>query len=83
MKTGGKNMMKKNLKDFSYKVDKIDKADVTKKEKKDEDKTDQELPPWDVITKGNESKLVTRIGKRRMTLKNAEKLIEDIIRQNE
>ena len=35
----------KNLKDFSYQVDEVNKADVTEKE--DEDETDQELPPWD------------------------------------
>ena len=57
----------KHLKDFGY------QADVT--EKKDEDKTDQELPTWikvtkirfneikDVITRANESKLTTRLGK--------------------
>ena len=71
----------KNLKDFSYQVDKVNKADVTEKE--DEDETDQELPPCikvpkskfneikDVITGGNESKLMTRLEKRNITLKNA------------
>ena len=33
----------KNLKDFSYYVDKVNKADVTEKEGKNEDKTDQKL----------------------------------------
>ena len=33
----------KNLKDFSYQVDEVNKADVTEKE--DEDEADQELPP--------------------------------------
>ena len=59
----------KNLKGFSYQVDEVNKADVTEKE--DQDETDQELPPWikvpksrfneikDVITKANESKLMT------------------------
>ena len=88
-----KNWRKKDdykyLKDFSYQVDEVNKADVTEKE--DEDETDQELRPWikvpksrfneikHVITRANESKLVTRLGKRNMTLKNAEKLIEGII----
>ena len=52
---------------------------------------DQELPPWvkvpksrfneikDVITRANESKLMTRLGEREITLKNAEKLLEGII----
>ena len=73
----------KHLKDFGY------QADVT--EKKDEDKTDQELPTWikvtkirfneikDVITRANESKLTTRLGKRNITLKDEEKLLEDVI----
>ena len=55
----------KNLKDFSYHVDEVNKADVTEKE--DEDETDQELPSWikvpksrfneikDVISRANES----------------------------
>ena len=72
----------KNMKDFSYQVDKVNKADVT--EKKDEDETDQELPPWikvpkNVITRPNESKLMTRLEKRNITLENAEKLLEGII----
>ena len=79
----------KNLKDFSYEVDEVNKADVTEKE--DEDETDQELPPWIkvpksrfneikyVITRANESKLMTRLEKRNITLKNAEKLLEGII----
>ena len=33
----------------------------------------------DMITRANESKLITRLEKRNVTLKNAEKLIEDII----
>ena len=72
----------KHLKYFGY------QADVTEKE--DEDKTDQELPPWikvtksrfneikDVITRANESKLTTRLRKRNITLKDAEKLLEDV-----
>ena len=32
----------KNLKDFSYQVDEVNKADVTEKE----DETNQELLPW-------------------------------------
>ena len=59
----------KHLKDFSYQVDKVNKADVTEKE--DEDETDQKLPPWiskyneikDVITRANEGKLMTRLKK--------------------
>ena len=73
----GENIRKKydykNLKDLSYQVDEVNKADVT--EKQDEDGTDQELPPWtkvpksrlneikDVITRGNESKLMTGLEK--------------------
>ena len=79
----------KNLKDFSYQVDEVNKADVTEKE--DEDETDQELQPWikvpktrlneikDVITRANESKLMTRLEGRNITLKNAEKLLEGMI----
>ena len=79
----------KNLKDFSCQVDEVNKADVTEKE--DEDETDQELPPCikvtksrfneirEVITRANESKLMTRLEKRNVTLKNAEKLLEDVI----
>ena len=79
----------KNLKDFSYQVDEVNKVGVTEKE--DEDETDQELPPWiqvpksrfneikDVIIKANESKLMTRLEKRNITLKNAENLLEGII----
>ena len=46
----------KNLKDFSYQVDEVNKADVTKKE--DEDETDEELPPWIKVPKSrfNETK---------------------------
>ena len=48
------------------------------KQKKKEDKTNQELPPWikvtksifneirDVITRANESKLMTRLEKRKL-----------------
>ena len=76
-----------NLKDFSYKVDEVNKADITEKEHE----TDQELPPWikvsksrfneikDVITKANESKLMTGLDGSNITLKNLEKLLEDII----
>ena len=76
-----------NLKDFSYQVDEVNKADITETE----DETDQELPPWikvsksrfneikDVITKANESKLMTRLDGSNITLKNLEKLLEDII----
>ena len=64
----------KSLKDFSYQVDEVNKTDVTEKEDKDE--TVQELPPWikvpkrrcnemkDVITRANESKLMTRLEKK-------------------
>ena len=69
----------KNLKDVRYQVDEVNKADATEKE--DEDETDQELPPWikvskrrfneikDVITKANESKLMTKLEGRSITLK--------------
>ena len=76
----------KNLKDFSYQVDEVKKDKAEKeKEDEDEDETDQELPPWikvsknrfsgikDVITRSNESRLMTSIGKRKITLKNSEK----------
>ena len=84
-----KNHDYKNLKDFSYQVDEVDKADVTEKE--DEDEADQELPPWikvsksrfneikDVITRANEGKLMTRLEGRNITLKNTEKLLEGMI----
>ena len=79
----------KNLNDFSYQVDEVNKADVTEKE--NEDETDQELPPWikvpksrfnevkDVINRANESKLMTRLEGKNITLKNAEKLLEGMI----
>ena len=79
----------KNLKDFSYQVDKVNKVDVAEKE--DEDVTDQKLPLWikvpksrfndikDVITRSHESRSMTSIGKRKITLKNAEKLLQCII----
>ena len=63
----------KNLKDFGYQVHEVNKADVTEKE--DEEETDQELPPSikvpksrfnkikDVITRANESTLMTRLEK--------------------
>ena len=71
---------------FSYQVDEVNKADVTETE--DEDETDPELPPWikvpksrfnerkDVITRANESKLVTRLEGRGITLT---KLLEGMI----
>ena len=79
----------KNLKELSYQVDEANKADVTEKE--DEDETDQELPPWikvpksrfneikDVITRAIESKLMTKLKKGNIILKNVEKLLEGII----
>ena len=79
----------KHLNDFSYQEDKVNKADVTEKE--GEDETDQELSPWikviksrfneirDVITRANESKLMTRLEKKNVTLKDAEKLLKDVI----
>ena len=39
----------KNLKDFSYQVDEVNKADLTEKE--DEDEADQELPLWIKVPK--------------------------------
>ena len=80
----------KNLNDFSYQVDEV-KKDEAEKEKEDEDETDQELPPWikvtksrfseirDLITRANESKFMTRLKKRNITLKNAETLSENVI----
>ena len=68
----------KNLKDFSYQVDEV-KKDAAENEKEDE--TDKKLPPWikvpksifneikDVITRSIESRLMTSIGKRKITLK--------------
>ena len=79
----------KNMKDFSYQVDEVNKADLTEKE--DEDETDQELLPWvkvpksrfneikDVIFRANESILMSRLEGRNITLKNAEKLLEGMI----
>ena len=58
------------MKDFSYQVDEVKKDEA---EKEDEDETDQELSPSinvpksrfneirDVITRANESKLMTRL----------------------
>ena len=89
MKTGRKKHDYKHLKDLSYQADKVNKADTTEKE--DEDEIDQELPPWikltkskfneirDVITRANESKLMIRLEKRNITLKNEENLLEDVI----
>ena len=77
----------KKLEDCNYQVDEANKPDVTETE----DETDQELPPWikvsksrfneikDVITKTSESKLMTRLAGRNITLKNAEKLLEGMI----
>ena len=71
----------KSLKDFSYQVDEVNKAYVT-----EEEETHQELPPWikvpksrfneikDAINKANESKLMTSLEGRNITLKNAELL---------
>ena len=81
----------KNLKQmiFSSQADEVNKADVAEKE--DEDETDHELPPCikvpksrfnekrDVISRANESKLMARLEKRKITLENAEKLLEGII----
>ena len=69
-----KNHDYKSLNDFSYQVDEVNKADVTEKE--DEDETDEELPPWANVTKSrlNEiRKLMIRLERRKITLKNAEK----------
>ena len=61
----------KNLKEFDYRVN---KADVTEKEEKDEDKAEQKLPSWikvsksrfnkinEEVTKNYESKLMSKIG---------------------
>ena len=81
----------KNLKDFGYYVDEVNKADVIEKEGQDEDKTDQKLPSRikmsksrfneknDEVTKNYESKLMPRIGNRNITLKNVKELLEGII----
>ena len=79
----------KNLKNLEYQVDKVDKVDVTEKGKKEKvNETDQKLPPWvmarfeeakDVITEGNESGLVTKIEKRKITLSGTKELVEGII----
>ena len=75
----------KHPKDFSYQADKINKADVTGRE--DEDETDQELLPWikvtksrfneirDVITRANESKLMTRLQKKEYYTEKCRKVI--------
>ena len=79
------------MKDLEDQIDKVDKADLTEKEGDDGDKTDQELPPWTkvtksrfneikgVITKANKNKLESSIKKRKITLKNAEELLEVLI----
>ena len=77
-----------NLKDLNYQVDKVDKVHVTEK---DEDKTDQGLPPWvkviksrldeikDMIFEGKNCGLSTKIEKRIITMKNSEELLESTI----
>ena len=67
------------------------KTKMMKTEKEDENETDQNLAPWikvpksrfnekkDVITRANESKLMTRLEKKNITLQNAEKWLERII----
>ena len=78
----------KNLKEFNYQVN---KADVTEKEEEDEDKTGRKLPSWikvsksrfnkinDEVTKNYESKLISRIGKKNITLSNEKELLQGII----
>ena len=44
----------KNLKDLKYQVDKVNQVDVVEK---NEDKTDQELPPWVRVTKSRFNKI--------------------------
>ena len=51
----------KNLKDFRYQVDEVNKADVTEKE--DEDETDQELPPWRKVPKSRFNEIKDAITK--------------------
>ena len=59
----------KNLKDFSYQVDEVNKVDVTEKEdgdeteKQDEDETDQELPPWIKVSKSRFNEIKDMITK--------------------
>ena len=50
----------KNLKDFGYQADKVNKVDVTEKEDKDE--TDQELPPWIKAAKSRLNEIKDVIG---------------------
>ena len=83
-----KNHVYKNLKEFSYQVN---KAGITEKEEEDEDNTYQKLPSWikvsksrfneinDEVTKSYESKLMSKIGKRNITLNNAKELLDGII----
>ena len=78
----------KNLEEFNYQVNKVD---VTKKEEKNEDKTDQKLPSWiklsksrfieinDEITKNYKSKLMSKAENKYITLNNAKELVEGII----
>ena len=48
------------MKELENKVDKVGETDGTEKEGEDEDKTDQELPPWIKVTESrfNEMKYV-------------------------
>ena len=74
----------KNLKEFNYQVN---KADVTEKEEDAEDKISQKLPSWikvskskfnkinDEVTKNYESKLISRVGKKNITLNNEKELL--------
>ena len=79
----------KNLKDFSFQADKLGVE-----EKEDKDKIYQKLPAWvkttksrfyemkGMINKANENKLMIRLGKKSITLKDAKELLEDIISGN-
>ena len=82
MKTRRKNIIIKSERE---------RRSVTEKEKADEDKTDQKLPSWikvsksrfneinNEVTKNDESKLMSRVGKKNITLNNPKELLKRTI----
>ena len=82
MKTRRKNIIIKSERE---------RRSVTEKEKADEDKTDQKLPSWikvsksrfneinNEVTKNDESKLMSRVGKKNITLNNRKELLKRTI----
>ena len=82
MKTRRKNIIIKSERE---------RRSVTEKEKADEDKTDQKLPSWikvsksrfneinNEVTKNDESKLMSRVGKKNITLNNPKELLKGTI----